>query len=111
VPLIFLHSVAIIYVTARLNLNKVMALSIQNLCVPPVVPLLCIELGHFMHYGEFFVPGNPMSLFDDIEQHLFHWLTGSLVLAPIIGLLGGLLVFIIAQRIQTGAGECAREIR
>jgi glycosyltransferase involved in cell wall biosynthesis len=100
VPLIFVHSLAIIYVTARLNLNKVMALSIQNLCAPPVVPLLCIELGYFMHHGEFFVPGHPKTIFTEIDQHLFHWLTGSLVLAPLIGLLGGLVVYFIAKRVQ-----------
>jgi len=98
VPLVFFHSVAIIYVAARLNLNKVMALSIQNLCVPPVVPLLCIELGHFMHHGHFFVPDHPKTIFADIHQHLFHWLIGSLVLAPLIGLIGGLIVYFIAKR-------------
>lgn len=99
-PLLFVHSLVILYVTTRLNLNKVMALSIQNLCIPPVVPLLCIELGHFMHYGHFFVPGNPMSIFDDLQQHLFHWLIGSLVLAPLIGLFGGLAIYSIARRVQ-----------
>ena len=100
VPIPFLHTLAIIYVTARLNLNKVMALSIQNLCVPPVVPLLCIELGHFMHYGHFFVPDHPKTIFTDIHQHLFHWLIGSLILAPLIGLLGGLAIYFIARRVQ-----------
>jgi len=99
-PLVFLHSITILYVTARLNLNKVMALSIQNLCVPPVVPLLCIELGHFMHYGHFFVPGHPSTIFTDLHQHLFHWLIGSLVLAPVIGLLGGFAVYFIAKHVQ-----------
>jgi len=100
VPIPFLHTLAIIYVTARLNLNKVMALSIQNLCVPPVVPLLCIELGYFMHYGHFFVPDHPKTIFTDIHQHLFHWLIGSLILAPLIGLLGGLAIYFIARRVQ-----------
>lgn len=99
-PLIFAHSLVILYVTARLNLNKVMALSIQNLCVPPIVPLLCIELGHFMHHGHFFVPSHPKAIFTDIHQHLFHWLIGSLVLAPLIGLLGGLVIYSIARRVQ-----------
>lgn len=102
VPLLFVHSLVIIYVTARLNLNKVMALSIQNLCVPPVVPLLCIEFGYFMHYGHFFVPGHPRTIFTEIDQHLFHWLIGSLVLAPVIGLLGGLAVYFIARQLQEG---------
>lgn len=99
-PLVSFHSLAILYFAARLNLNKVMALSIQTLCAPPVVPILCIEVGHFLHRGSFFVPDSPKSIFTDLHEHLFHWLIGSLVLAPIIGLLGGLAVFAIAKRVQ-----------
>jgi len=40
------------YVTSRLHLNKVMALAIQNICMPPFVPALCIELGHYLLYRE-----------------------------------------------------------
>ena len=52
-PLIGLHSVAIIYVTARLHLNKIMALSIQVLYSPPFVPFVCIEAGHYIRTGSF----------------------------------------------------------
>lgn len=95
-PLIFVHSVAILYVAARLNLNKVMALSIQNLCAPPFVPILCIELGHFICRGSFFVPDNPKSIFENIFEHLFHWLIGSLFLAPLLAILGAVVVYYIA---------------
>ena len=99
-PLVATHTVAILYVTARLNLNKIMALSIQNLCAPPVVPILCIELGHLICRGSFFMPNNPRSIFENLHEHLFHWLIGSLVLAPLFGLIGGLIVCRIARRIQ-----------
>lgn len=101
-PLIALHSVAILYVTARLNLNKVMALSIQNLCAPPVVPILCIEVGHLICRGSFFVPNDPQSVFADLHEHLFHWLIGSLVLAPLLALLAAWAVYRIAVRVQKG---------
>ncbi len=101
-PLISIHTLVILYFAARLNLNKVMALSIQNLCAPPVVPILCIELGHFLHRGSWLALENPKSIFTDIHEHLFHWLIGSLILAPVIGLLGGLAVYVIARRVQEG---------
>lgn len=50
-PLVSVHTIVILYVTARLHLNKVMALAIQNICMPPFVPIACIELGHYMLYG------------------------------------------------------------
>jgi glycosyltransferase involved in cell wall biosynthesis len=108
-PLVMVHTLVILYVTARLNLNKVMALSIQTLCAPPVVPILCIEVGHFLHRGTFFVPDSPESVFADLHEHLFHWLIGSLVLAPIIGLLGGLAVYAIARQVQAGKGDVPRK--
>ncbi len=102
-PLIALHSVAILYVTARLNLNKVMALSIQNLCAPPFVPILCIEVGHLICRGSFFIPNDPKSVFADLHEHLFHWLVGSLVMAPLLALLAAWAVYRIAARVQKGA--------
>jgi len=99
-PLVMLHTAAILYVTARLSLNKVMALSIQALCAPPIVPVLCIELGHFLRKGSFFMPNDPRSIIENLHEHLFHWLIGSLLLAPLIGILGGFVVYAIALRIQ-----------
>jgi len=99
-PLVMVHTLVILYFSARLNLNKVMALSIQNLCAPPLVPILCIELGHLIHRGSFLVLDNPRSVFTDLNEHLFHWLIGSLILAPVIGIIGGLAIYFIAKHIQ-----------
>ncbi len=99
-PLVFVHTLVILYVTARLNLNKVMAVSIQNLCAPPLVPILCIELGHLIHRGSFLALENPKSILTNLHEHLFHWLIGSLILAPVIGVIGGIVVYAIARRVQ-----------
>lgn len=50
-PLLGVHTLAILYVTVRLNLNKIMALAIQNLFMPPLTPFLCIELGYYLRHG------------------------------------------------------------
>jgi glycosyltransferase involved in cell wall biosynthesis len=76
-PLIALHTVAIIYVTARLHLNKVMALSIQQLCMPPFVPLLCIELGYYFRYGQWLTNISRDAVFGHVAHRLFDWLIGS----------------------------------
>ncbi len=99
-PLIAMHSVSIVYVTTRLNLNKLMALSSQTLCVPPFVPLLCIEVGHFMRHGRWLPLHTPQDLLIDPQWHLLHWLLGSLVVAPMLGLLGMLVTYGVARRLR-----------
>lgn len=112
-PLIAMHSVAIVYVTTRLSLNKLMALSSQTLCVPPFVPLLCIEVGHFMRFGRWLPLHTPQDLLIDPQWHLLHWLLGSLVVAPLLGLLGMLVTYGVAKRVAPSASapetlkECA----
>ncbi|MEE9118578.1 MAG: DUF2062 domain-containing protein, partial [Calditrichia bacterium] len=50
-PLLFVHTIVVIYVASRLNLNKVVAVNVQHLCMPPFVPALCIEMGYYIRHG------------------------------------------------------------
>ena len=50
-PLLFVHSLVILYVSLRLNLNKIVALNVQHLAMPPFVPALCIEVGYYLRHG------------------------------------------------------------
>ncbi len=52
-PLLALHTVAILFAAGFLRLNKVAAVSASQLCMPPLVPALCIEAGYFLRNGEF----------------------------------------------------------
>ncbi len=97
-PLIGAHTVSILYVTTRLSLNRTLALVIQNVCTPPFVPVACITLGYFMRHGS-----SPM-LVDlsktALHEYLFDWLLGSLVLAPVLAVFAGVLVFRLAVMLQ-----------
>ena len=95
-PLISLHTVAILYVATRLRLNRVMAVAIQNLCMPPVVPFLCVELGYFMRHGRWLREMTKETWVYQAPQRVWEWLLGSLVAAPLIALVTGLLVFGLA---------------
>lgn len=100
-PLIGCHTIAILYVTTRLNLNRVLGVTIQNLCNAPVVPILCLELGYFMHHGQWLAPVEGLkTLASHLHEHLFHWLLGSLVLAPVLGILAGGVVYWISRSVQ-----------
>lgn len=108
-PLISVHILAIIYVTSRLHLNKIMAVAVQNLCMPPFIPVACIELGHFMLYKRWLTDITWKTVFGEIPKRLWEWLLGSLILAPIFAVIIGVAVFSAAvtlkRRTVTHAGE------
>jgi hypothetical protein len=93
--------VVIIYVATRLRLNRVMAVAVQNLCMPPFVPMLCIELGYRMRYGHWLTEFSRKTLVGELHHRLFEWLIGSLVVAPVAALLVGGTVFLGARVIQS----------
>jgi glycosyltransferase involved in cell wall biosynthesis len=99
-PLLFVHTIVIIYVTTRLHLNKIMAVSIQNLCNPPLVPLACIELGHYMKYGRWLTEVSKEGVFGQISVWLSDWLLGSLIVGPVLAAVVGIGVFFIARAVH-----------
>ena len=107
-PLISVHVLAVIYVTNRLHLNKIMAVAVQNLCMPPFIPVACIELGHFMLYKRWLTDITWKTVFTEIPKRLWEWLLGSLILAPILAVIIGVAVFYAAvtlkKRTVTHAG-------
>ncbi len=99
-PLVFIHTIAILYVTARLHLNKIMAVSIQNLCNMPFVPFLCIQTGYFMQHGRWLTGISKENFVGQIPALMWDWLLGSMVLAPLLALMVGLCVYVISKYLQ-----------
>jgi glycosyltransferase involved in cell wall biosynthesis len=99
VPLISLHTVAILYVAARLNLNKVTAFSVQHLCVPPFVPFICIEVGHWLLNGKWLTEASRQTVVNEAPLRLWEWLLGSMLVAPVLSLLVAGVVFLVARAI------------
>ncbi|MCU0857768.1 MAG: glycosyltransferase family 2 protein [Pontiellaceae bacterium] len=93
-PLIGAHTVSILYVTTRLSLNRALALTIQNVCMPPFVPCACILLGHYMRMGCWLVFADLRHV--ALQEYLVDWLLGSLILAPLLALFAGLLIYRLA---------------
>ena len=108
-PLVSIHTLAIIYVTTRLHLNKIMALSIQNLCIPPFVPLVCIELGHFMLYGKWLTDLSWQAVFGSIPERLWEWFLGSLILAPLMAIITAIIVYLTASTLEKRKSSYVRE--
>ena len=101
-PLIALHTVVILFVSSYFRLNKVAALTASQLCMPPVVPALCIEVGYFMRYGAFLTEISVETLGYQALERLWEWLLGSLVAGPVLAVLVGGLVFVAASLINRG---------
>ena len=99
-PLLSCHMLVILYVCIRLNLNKVMALAIQNLYMPPFTPFLCIELGYFMRHGAFLREASMQTIVHELHLRFWEWLLGSLIIAPIAAILSGLITYVTAKRLQ-----------
>ncbi|VAX38162.1 hypothetical protein MNBD_UNCLBAC01-587 [hydrothermal vent metagenome] len=99
-PLIAVHTIVIIYVTSRLHLNKVMAVGIQNLCMPPFVPVICIEIGHYMRFGYWLTDISFETVFHQGLERIWEWFLGSLIFAPLASIIVGVAVYFIAKILQ-----------
>ncbi len=92
-PLIACHTVVILYVTHRLHLNKIAAVTASQFCAPPLVPALCIEVGYFLRQGEFLLDLSWERWLFEIHQRLWDWLIGSFLVGPLLAMIGWGLTF------------------
>jgi predicted LPLAT superfamily acyltransferase/glycosyltransferase involved in cell wall biosynthesis len=98
------HTVVILYVTTRLNLNRIMGITIQNLFMPPFGPGFAICVGHLILHGSF-IPSydwtpDGQGLLHFLKQFYTEWVVGALVVAPLFGVLFGWLTYRIAERVR-----------
>ena len=96
-PLIAVHTLAILFVTGFFRLNKLMALAASQLCMPPLVPAACIEVGYFLtHQGTFLVDISFETLGREAGLRLYEWLIGSIILAPVLGGIVFTVIYLMA---------------
>ena len=101
-PLIGLHSISIILVAGLTRLNKIMGLATSQLCMPPFVPVLCILLGHYLLHGRLLMELSVQTLWAEAFDRFTEWVVGSLVLAPVLAAVVGILCYILAKLVQIG---------
>jgi len=107
-PLIACHTIIIILVTGFLRFNKVVALATSQLCMPPVMPALCIETGYFIRNGRFLTDISLETIGYQALERLYEWFIGSFFLGPITGVLVGLIIYIMALLLERGKGIICR---
>lgn len=109
-PLIGLHTVAVIFYATRFRLNRAIAFYASGIYapfLPPFLPALEIELGYYFCHGRFLT-------FKDIDTHaelfqklgleahlrLWEYFLGSLVFGPVLAGVLGFIVYRIACSFQ-----------
>lgn len=83
-PLIGFHTIMILFSAGFFRLNKVVALSTSQLCMPPLVPAFCIEIGFFLRHGRFLTEISLQTLGYQALERIFEWVIGSILLAPLL---------------------------
>jgi glycosyltransferase involved in cell wall biosynthesis len=99
-PILFGHTLVILYVSIRLNLNKVVSLNVQHLAMPPFIPALCIEVGYYLRHGSWLTDLSFRTVFEQFSSRLYEWLLGSLIVAPIAAVLIGGITFAAATVVR-----------
>jgi len=99
-PLIACHTLIILFAAGFFRLNKVAAVSASQLCMPPMVPALCIETGYFMRHGRFLTEFSVNTLGYQASERLCEWLIGSLLLAPVLAAGVGAIIYLTATFIK-----------
>ncbi len=99
-PLLAIHTIAIIYVAHRLHMNKVAAVAASQFCMPPVVPVLCIQMGYYLRKGELLVDFSWQPWLLGMHERLWEWLIGSLLVGPLLGFIGAGIMYFTASHLQ-----------
>jgi len=101
-PLIACHTVTILFVAGFFRLNRIVAVSTSQLCMPPLVPALCIETGYFLRHGEFLTVISLETLGYQGLERVYEWLIGSLIFGPSVGIFIGGLIYVAAVLLDRG---------
>lgn len=96
-PLVAMHTLTLFLITGFFRLNKIVAIGASQLCMPPIVPALCIEAGYFMtHGGRFLSEISLKTLGHQCLDRFFEWCLGSLLVAPVLGFLIFIAIYLMA---------------
>jgi uncharacterized protein (DUF2062 family) len=96
-PFLGLHTLLVVVLAGRLRLNRLMALATNQLCMPPIVPALCIEVGYYLRHGAFLTEVSLRTLGSEALERFWEWLLGSLLVGPALAAVVGAAVWLFAE--------------
>ena len=95
-PIFGFHMVTILLTANYFRLNKMAAVTAGTLCTPPFVPAFCIELGYYLRHGRFLTEASIQTLGYQAVERVYEWFLGSLILGPLLAMVVGGLIYLIA---------------
>lgn len=101
-PILGFQSFLVLFLIAALKLNRLWALAISHACVPPLMPAICIEFGHYLLHGVWLTDISWQTLGREVLQRFWEWLVGAAVGGPALGLALALTVYLSAGLIGRG---------
>jgi glycosyltransferase involved in cell wall biosynthesis len=104
-PLIACQTIVTLFAANFLRLNKLMALATLQICNPPLMPALCIEVGYFVRHGRFLTEISLETIGYQALERILEWFIGSLILGPAVGALTGLVIYVTALILKRGGLE------
>ncbi|MFO7750929.1 MAG: DUF2062 domain-containing protein [Desulfobacteraceae bacterium] len=94
VPVLGFQTLLILFICGFFRLNKIVGIAASHICMPPLVPALCIEAGYFMsHSGRFLTDISLETIGNELFLRIFEWFLGSLVVAPVLGITAFTLLY------------------
>ena len=75
------------------NLNRLLCICFEKLCIGPFVPALCIEVGYFLRHGHWLTQFTLTTLGKQALERVWEWILGSLIVAPC---LAGITFIVVA---------------
>ena len=107
IPILGLHTVLVYLGAQRLRLNRVVALGTSQLGLPPVIPALCIEVGYYLRHGELLTEISMRTLGREAPQRFWDWMIGALVVGPILAIIVGVSIWLLAVLVQRRSPSAA----
>jgi uncharacterized protein (DUF2062 family) len=99
-PFIGTHTLVVLVAASFLRLNKLVAVGASQLGMPPFVPALAIEVGHYIRHGRWLTEISMRTLGYEALDRLVEWIIGSLVLAPVLAVLVGAITWAMALAVR-----------
>ncbi len=99
-PLLGLQSILLLLAINTLKLNRLCALMVIPLSWPPFLPALCILVGYRVWNGMWLTTFNAETLYHQFGHRFLEWILGSVVLAPVLGLLMGLIIYFLCLLVR-----------
>lgn len=108
-PILGFQSFLALFLIALLKLNRLWALAVTHACVPPLMPALCIEIGHYVNNGLWLTDLSWQTLGREVFDRFWDWLVGAMVGGPLLALGLALIVYLAARLIGRGLRGAALE--